>query len=96
MKTALLLTTATDARQFFTEALGPHFNLVLLEPPAEPDRARFDSLFETWLRLVDTVLVDAVSLGESTRWAVESLAGTRLAEHQTVVIRLTTDQRDHY
>ena len=96
MKTALLLTTATDARQFFTEALGPHFNLVLLEPPAEPDRARFDALFETWLRLVDTVLVDAVSLGESTRWALESLAGARLAEHQTVVVRLTANQRDNY
>lgn len=96
MKTALLLTTSTDARQFFTEALGAHVNLVLLDPPAEPDRARFDALFETWLRLVDTVLLDAVSLGESTRWAVESLAGARLAEHQAVVVRLTADQREHY
>ena len=38
MKTALLLADAIDARQFFTEALGPHVNLVLLDPPVEPDR----------------------------------------------------------
>ena len=96
MKTALLLADAIDARQFFTEALGPHVNLVLLDPPVEPDRASFDALFATWLRLVDIVVVDAVSLGESTRWALESLAGATLAEHQAVVVSLTTDQRSHY
>jgi len=95
MKTALLLADATDVRQFFTAALGPQVNLVLLDPLVEPDRARYDALFATWLRLVDIVVVDAVSLGESTRWALESLAGATLGEHQAVVVRLTADQRAH-
>jgi len=93
MKTAVLIAGATDVRPFFTEALGAQVNVVLLEPPAEPDRAHFDALFETWLRLVDIVVVDAVSLGATTRWALESLAKAALADHQAVIVRLTADQR---
>ena len=96
MKTALLLTDADATRQFFAEALGSQVNLVRLELPAEPDRARFDALFETWLRLVDIIIVDAVSLQEATRWAIEALTGRALAEHQAVVIRLNADQRAYY
>ena len=92
MKTAVLIAGATDVRPFFTEALGAQVNVVLLEPPAEPDRAHFDALFETWLRLVDIVVVDAVSLGATTRWALESLAKAALADHQAVIVRLTADQ----
>ena len=93
MKTALLLAGAADARQFFTEALGAQVNLVWLEPPAEPDGAHYDALLETWLRLVDVVVVDAVSLATTTRWVLESLARAALADQQAVIVRLTTAQR---
>ncbi len=87
MKTALLLANSAETQRLLTDILGEKTNIVLLPLPTEPSRERFDALFSTWLRLVDAVILDAVSLGETTRWAVESLAGSRLQEHQAVVVR---------
>jgi signal transduction histidine kinase len=93
MKTILLIAGSDQSRPLFAEALGPHVNLVLVEPPADPSREKFDALFATWLRLVDTVLVDAVSIDEAARWALESLAAAKLSDHQAVVLRLSAAQR---
>jgi signal transduction histidine kinase len=96
MKTALLLTNSAETQRLLTEILGEKTNFVLLPPPTDPSRERFDSLFSTWLRLVDAVILDAVSLGETTRWAVESLAMARLQEHQAIVVRATAAQQSLY
>jgi signal transduction histidine kinase len=96
MKTALLLANSAETQRLLTDILGEKTNIVLLPLPAEPSRERFDALFSTWLRLVDAVIVDAVSLGETTRWAMESLASSRLQEHQAVVVRATAAQQTLY
>ena len=96
MKTALLLTNSAETQRLLTDILGEKTNIVLLPPPTEPSRDQFDALFSTWLRLVDAVVLDAVSLGETTRWAVESLASARLQEHQAVVVRATAAQQSIY
>jgi signal transduction histidine kinase len=96
MKTVLLLAGDSQVKPLLAEALGPHVNLVLVEPPADPSREQFDALFATWLRLADTVLVDVVSLRETARWALESLAAVKLGEHQSVVARLSAAQRSLY
>ena len=96
MKTALLLTNSAETQRLLTDILGEKTNIVLLPLPAEPSRERFDALFSTWLRLVDAVVLDAVSLGETTRWAAESLASSHLEEHQAVVVRATAAQQTLY
>src|SRR5271167_377268 len=96
MKTALLLTNSAETQRLLTDILGEKTNIVLLPPPTEPSQEQFDVLFSTWLRLVDAVILDAVSLGETTRWAVESLAASRLQEHQAVVVRATVAQQSMY
>jgi two-component system nitrogen regulation sensor histidine kinase GlnL len=96
MKSALLLTNSADSQRLFTETIGDRTNFVLLPAPTEPAREKFDALFATWLRLVDAVIVDAVSLGETSRWALESLAAARLQEHQAVVVRTTASQQSMY
>jgi len=96
MKTALLLANAADAQQFFAGLLGDQVNLILLPAPVEPTREKFDALFTPWLRLADGVIIDAVSVGESTRWALESLEAARLTESPAVVIRATALQHSVY
>ena len=96
MKTALLLTNSAETQRLFTEILGERTNFVLVPAPTEPSREKFDVLFTTWLRLVDAVILDAVSLGQTTRWAVESLNDARVQEHQAVVVRTTVNQRTLY
>jgi GAF domain-containing protein len=96
MKTALLLTNSAETQRLLTDILGEKTNIVLLPLPSEPSRQRFDGLFSTWLRLVDAVILDAVSLGETTRWAMESLASSRLEENQAVVMRATAAQQTLY
>ena len=96
MKTALLLTNSAETQRLLTDILGDKTNIVLLPPPPDPSREQFDALFSTWLRLVDAVILDAVSLGETTRWAVESLAASHLQEHQAVVVRATVAQQSMY
>ncbi|HUJ70706.1 MAG TPA: ATP-binding protein [Verrucomicrobiae bacterium] len=96
MKTALLLTNSAETQRLLTDILGDKTNIVLLPPPTEPSQEQFDALFSTWLRLVDAVILDAVSLGETTRWAVESLAAAHLQEHQAVVVRATVAQQSLY
>ncbi len=96
MKTALLLTHSADTQRLLTDILDEKTNIVLLPLPAEPSREQFDALFSTWLRLVDAVILDAVSLGQSTRWATESLASSRLEKHQAVVMRATASQQTLY
>jgi signal transduction histidine kinase len=96
MKTALLLTNSAETQRVLTDILGDKTNIVLLPPPTEPSQERFDALFSTWLRLVDAVILDAVSLGETTRWAVDSLAASHLQEHQAVVVRATVAQQSMY
>jgi signal transduction histidine kinase len=96
MKTALLLTNSADTQRLLTEVLGEKTNFVLLPPPAEPTRERFDALFATWLRLADAVILDAASLGEPSRWAIESLAEAKIEERQAVVVRTTAAQQRLY
>jgi signal transduction histidine kinase len=96
MKTALLLTNSAGTQRLLTEVLGEKTNLVLLPAPVDPTREKFDALFTTWLRLVDAVILDAAALGETTRWAVESLSGAQLQERQAVVVRATATQRTLY
>ncbi|HVM60201.1 MAG TPA: ATP-binding protein [Verrucomicrobiae bacterium] len=96
MKTALLLANSAETQRLLTDILGEKTNIVLLPLPAEPSRERFDGLFATWLRLVDAVILDAVSLGETTRWAAESLASSRMQENQAVVVRATAAQQTLY
>lgn len=96
MKTALLLTSSAGTQRLLTEVLGEKTNLVLLPAPADPTREKFDALFTTWLRLVDAVILDAAALGETTRWAVESLTGAPLQEQQAMVVRATATQRTLY
>lgn len=93
MKTALLLTNSAETQRLLTDILGEKTNIVLLPPPTEPSQTQFDSLFSTWLRLVDAVILDAVSLGETTRWAIDSLAASALQEHQAVIVRATAAQQ---
>ncbi|HTS17871.1 MAG TPA: ATP-binding protein [Verrucomicrobiae bacterium] len=96
MKTALLLTNSAETQRLLTDILGEKTNIVLLPLPAEASRERFDALFATWLRLVDAVILDAVSLGETTRWVTESLSASRLQENQAVVVRATPAQQTLY
>lgn len=96
MKSALLLTNSAETQRRLTDVLGENTNIVLLPPPTGPAREGFDALFSTWLRLVDAVILDAVSLGETARWAIEALASSKLQEHQAVVVRATDDQRAMY
>lgn len=96
MKTILLLADSEASRTRLAEVLGPHVNLLLAEAPPEPTREKFEALLDTWLRLVDTVVVDMVSLREASRWALEALAEAKLGEHQSVVLWLSADQRHLY
>ncbi|MCX7827539.1 MAG: hypothetical protein N2689_18575, partial [Verrucomicrobiae bacterium] len=92
MQTLLLLSSAADSQQLLTEVLGEQTSIIPVAPPPEPTREKFDALFSTWLRLVDAVFVDAVSLGESARWAFESLAAAHMEERHAVVVRATAFQ----
>jgi len=94
MKTILLLTQAGELQSAFVEALGQYASVVPLSPPAEQTRAAFDKLFATWRPLADAVILDAVSLGESARWAIESL--TSGAAPASVCVRVTPMQRNVY
>src|SRR5205809_170901 len=96
MKTALLLTNSAGTQRLLTDIVGQHTNFVLVPPPAEPTREKFDALFATWLRLVDAVILDAASLKEAARGAIESLSGTTPREHQAVVVRASDAQRSLY
>jgi len=88
MKTALLLANSAEAQQQFASLLGHEVNLILLTPPAEPAREKFEALIAPWRRLADSIVLDAVSLGESTRWALEVVT----AGSQAVVVRATEFQ----
>lgn len=96
MKTALLLTSSADTQRRFTDIFGEKTNFVLLPAPADPTREKFDALFATWLRLADAVILDAASLGEPSRWAIESLAAAKVEERQAVVVRVTDQQQTLY
>jgi len=96
MKTALLLTNSAETQRLLTDILGERTNLVLLPPPSEATRERFDALFATWLRLADAVILDAASLGAPSRWAVESLAAAKIEERQAVVVRAAAGQQALY
>jgi hypothetical protein len=96
MKTALLLTNSADTQRLLTEMLGEKTNFVLLPPPADPTREKFDALFAIWLRLADAVILDAASIGEPSRWAIESLAAAKVEERQAVVVRATAQQQALY
>jgi signal transduction histidine kinase len=96
MKTVLLLTGSNETKRLLAEILGQHATFVTPPPPAESRREPFDALFATWRRLVDAVVLDAASLGETTPWALESLAGARLLESQAVVVRVNALQRSLY
>lgn len=96
MKTALLLTNSAETQRLLTEILGQRTNFVLLPLPVEPTREKFDALFATWMRLADAVILDAASLGETSRWALESLAAARIEERQAIVVRATAVQKSLY
>ena len=93
MKTALLLTNSAETQRLLSDILGERTNLVLLPPPSEATREKFDALFATWLRLADAVILDAASLGAPSRWAIESLAAAKIEERQAVVVRAAAGQQ---
>ncbi len=96
MNTIVLLTHSAALQHQLDETFGRHASVVLLTPPTEPTREKFDALFATWSKLADAVVLDAVSLGESARWAVESLQALELPVRVTVVARVTAMQRTVY
>lgn len=96
MKTVLLLTHSAETQRHLDAALGRHATLVLLTPPAEIGRDAYDKLFATWMHLADGVFLDAVALGESTRWAIEALRAARTRTDLVIVARLTTTQQQVY
>lgn len=96
MKTALLLTDSPETQRLLSEIVGDDTHLVLLPVPTDPTREKFDALFGTWLRLSESVIVDAVSLGEASRWAIESLASSSAKEHRAVAVRATAPQQTLY
>ncbi len=96
MRTALLLTDSSDTQRLFAGLLGGPTKWIPVAPPTEPSREKFDNLFAIWLRLADAVVVDAVALGQMTRWAVESLIATVDNGQQPVIIRLSAAQRIQY
>jgi signal transduction histidine kinase len=96
MKTALLLTSSADTQRLLTELLGQNTNFVLLPIPTGPTREKFDALFSHWLRFADAVILDAATLGPTSRWAIESLSTAALQPHQAVVIRLSAAQQTLY
>jgi signal transduction histidine kinase len=91
MKTALLVTDSAATQQLFGELFAGSVNLIPVPPPQEPSREKFDALFTMWLRLVEVIVVDAVALGQMTRWAVESLSSDT-AQRLPVIIRVTAEQ----
>ncbi len=96
MRTALLLTDSTDTQRLFVDLLGGQTKWMPVAPPTEPSREKFDKLFAVWLRLADAVVVDAVALGQMTRWPVESLIATVDNGQVPVIIRLSAAQRTQY
>ncbi len=96
MKTALLLTNSAETQRLLTEILGEKTNFVLLPPPSEPVREKFDALFATWLRFADAVILDAAALGAPSRWAIESLAAAQIEDRQAIVVRATAAQQAMY
>ena len=95
MKTALLLTDSVETYRLFADLRAGQTNFVRVPPPGEPSREKFDALFATWLRLAEAVVVDAVALGQTTRWAIESLTSAGNGQ-PPVVVRFTAAQRIQY
>lgn len=91
MTTALLLTNAKGTQRRLEELLGGRLAFIVIPAPLEPARDKFDGLLTTWLPLVDVVILDGTSIGETTRWAIESLVA--LATEQPVVFYTTPQQR---
>jgi signal transduction histidine kinase len=96
MKTALLLTNSAETQRALAGIVGEAVSFIPLPPPPEPGRESFDGLFNTWLRLADAVVVDAVALGESTRWAIESLEAVARPGEHAVIVLATSVQRSVY
>ncbi len=96
MKTVLLLTKSAETQRLIGEILDPDTHFVLFDPLSEPTREQFDTLLSKWSHLADAVILDAVSLGEPSRWALESLDAMPLQNHQAVVVRATALQQTLY
>jgi len=96
MKTIVLLTHSAELQHRLDDAFGRRASVVLLTPTGDLTRATFDELFRTWSRLADAMVLDAVSLGESSRWAIEALAALAAPPRLTVVVRVTALQRTVY
>jgi signal transduction histidine kinase len=92
MSTALLLTNFGETKRQFEMLLGNRVSFIEVAPPAESSREKFDALFATWLRLADLVILDGLSLGETTRWAIESLSETGNGT-QPIIFRASLQQR---
>lgn len=92
MRTVLLLTDAANARQQWTDVLGPDANVVCLPCPAEPAPGEFDVELRRWQPLVEAIVVDAAALGEVTVLVIKALGQLPLREHQAVVVRATATQ----
>ena len=78
MKTALVLTNSAETQRLLTEIAGPEMHFIPVALPAEDTTAAsLGALLAKWLRLVEAVIVDAVSLGEGARLALETLKATK-------------------
>jgi signal transduction histidine kinase len=89
MKTALLVTNSTETQRLLGDMFGHDVNFILATPPAEANRHNYDEMYSSWLRLADAVILDAISLGEATRWAVESLEAATHAMPVAVAVLAT-------
>ncbi|NQU09510.1 GAF domain-containing protein, partial [bacterium] len=86
------MTRSPERPRQLGELLGREINVVPAPVPDEPARAPFDALCATWLPVSDAVVLDVASLGETARWAIESLAGQPAAATGPVVVYANADQ----
>ncbi len=96
MKTALLITGSNETQQLLGEMFGQEVNFILVNPPAEASRHGYDELYASWMRMTDMVVLDAVSLGEATRWAVEALEAVTHSLPVAVAVLATPMQQTLY
>jgi nitrogen-specific signal transduction histidine kinase len=93
MRTALVLTNSADTQRLLTEIAGSEMHFIATALPAEETTAaNLGALLTKWLRLVEAVIVDAASLGEGARLALETLMSAALPEHPAVVVRIAVGQ----
>ena len=96
MKTALLISASPETPRLLRDILGPNANFIVLPPPADQTRDRFEALYGNWSGMADALIVDAVSLEQAARWAIEAIPAVALPLPAAIVVRATEAQRSLY